>query len=317
MVWAEGADGPPILRPAAAYPMLMATVLTLGFNWPLLSIALRDISPIWLAAMRLTGGAIIVLGVTTFTGRLRTPPRADMPVLVSVAVFRLAVVFVLVFTALRIVPPGRSSVLVWTASLWTVPIAAIFLHERMTKLRTIGLILGISGIVFLFEPWSFEWSDLRVLGGHLLLLLAAMVNAGAAVHIRRHNWTSSPLEMLPWQLLGAALPVTALALVVEGVPHIEWTTSLVAIVIYEGLAATAFAVWAQTTVLRSMPAISTNLTLMLIPVIGLAASAVIVDEQITLALLVGMMLIFVGVNLNLLTDRRAARSAQTYSDSEL
>ena len=74
--------------------------------------------------------------------------------------------------------------------------------------------------------------------------------------------------------------------------------------LYQGLATTAFAVWAQTTVLRSMPAISTNLMLMMIPVVGLIASALIVDERITPALLAGMVLIFLGVNLNLLGDRR-------------
>jgi drug/metabolite transporter (DMT)-like permease len=104
--------------------------------------------------------------------------------------------------------------------------------------------------------------------------------------------------------------VTLLALAIEGLPHITWTASLVAIVVYQGLGATAFAVWAQTTVLRSMPAVSTNLTLMMIPVVGLVASALMVDEKITAALLAGMVLIFAGVGLNLLTDRRARVTLQ-------
>ena len=317
-MWTKADNGPPVLRRPAAYLLLLVTVLVLGINWPFLAIAVRDIPSIWLAAMRLAGAAVIVLAATAFTGRLRPPPRSDWPVLWSVSILRLAVVLVLVFTALRIVPPGRSSVLVWTASLWTVPLAAIFLGERMTRLRTAGLVVGIAGIALLFEPWSFAWSDPRVLGGHLMLLAAAMSNAGAAVHIRRHSWTSSPLEMLPWQLLVATLPVTILALAVEGIPHIAWTVPLVAIVVYQGLGATAFAVWAQTTVLRSMPAISTNLTLMMIPAVGLAASALLVDEKITPALLAGMALIFAGVGLNLLTDRRSRsspRQPQPIADS--
>ena len=141
-----------------------------------------------------------------------------------------------------------------------------------------------------------------------MLLVAAVSNAGASVHIRRHSWTSSPLELLPGQLLAAALPLTVLALVIERVPHIDWTTLLVLIVLYQGPVATAFAVWAQTTVLRSMPAISTNLTLMMIPVVGLVASALLVDEKITPTLLAGMALTFAGVGLNLLTDRRTRSS---------
>lgn len=309
LLWTRAEKGPPVLRRIAAYPLLFVTVLTLGVNWPLLSIGLRDVPPVWMAVMRLGGGAAVVMAVAALTGRLRLPPKADLPVLVSVAVFRLALVLTLVFTALRIVPPGRSSVLAWTASLWTVPMAAVFLDERMTRLRTVGMALGITGIGFLFEPWSFDWSDLRVLGGHLMLLAAAMSNAGAAVHIRRHSWTSSPLEMLPWQLLVAMAPLTVLALAAEGVPHIQWTPGLIGIVAYQGLAATAFAVWAQTTVLRSLPAISTNLTLMMIPVVGILSSALIVDERITAALLSGLVLILAGVSLNLQADRQAVRLA--------
>ena len=111
LVWKNVEKGPPILSRTAAYPLLLITVLTLGVNWPLLSIGLRDIPPIWMAAMRLAGGAVIVLAATAFTGRLRPPPRSDLPVLASVAFLRLALVLILVFTALRMVPPGRSSVL--------------------------------------------------------------------------------------------------------------------------------------------------------------------------------------------------------------
>ena len=83
----------------------------------------------------------------------------------------------------------------------------------------------------------------------------------------------------------------------------------IGIVAYQGLAATAFAVWAQTTVLRSLPAISTNLTLMMIPVVGILSSALIVDERITAALLSGLVLILAGVSLNLQADRQAVRLA--------
>ncbi len=301
-LWVREGSGPPILTRAAAYPLLGLLVLALGVNWPLLATGLRDISPVWMTAFRLAGGALVVLAVTAASGRLRLPPRHDWPVVWSVAVFRLAVLFLLVFTALRIVPPGRSSVLVWTAGLWTVPIAAVFLGERMNARRWAGLTLGIGGIAVLFEPWGFVWSDLRVLGGHALLLAAAVTNAAVSVHIRRHPWVTSPLRAMPWQLLIATLPVLAAALAVEGIPRIDWTPALVGIVVYQGTLATSFGMWAQMTVLRSLPAVSTNLSLMMVPAVGLASSALLVDERITPAVTAGLVLVVAGVGLNLLAD---------------
>ncbi|NIR38934.1 MAG: EamA family transporter, partial [Actinobacteria bacterium] len=77
--------------------------------------------------------------------------------------------FMLVFLALEIVPPGRSSILIWTSSLWTVPIAAAFLGERMSRLRWAGLLAGVAGILFVFEPTRLDWGDSRVLLGHGML----------------------------------------------------------------------------------------------------------------------------------------------------
>ncbi len=108
---------------------------------------------------------------------LVVPPRRDLPIVASMALFRLTAVTVLVFTALELVPAGRSSVVVWTSSLWTVPIAAIFLGERMTGARWVGLSLGIAGVLALFEPWGFDWTEPGVAVGHALLILAAITNA--------------------------------------------------------------------------------------------------------------------------------------------
>jgi drug/metabolite transporter (DMT)-like permease len=222
--------------------------------------------------------------------------------IVSLAVFRLAAVFVLVFTGLELVPPGRSSVVVWTTSLWTVPIAAVFLGEKMSGRRWVGLSLGVAGVLVLFEPWGFDWQEPGVALGHGLLILAAITNAATAVHIRGHRWTITPLEAIPWQLLGAAIPLVILGFVVDGAPVIDWTPQLVWVVLYQGMVATGVAFWAQIVILRNFSAISTNLTLMAVPVVGVASSAILLGEQVTTALGIGLILVIVGVALNLLSD---------------
>lgn len=277
-----------------SYALLGGTVAVLGFNWPLLAIGLDAVSPLWFTSLRLCGAAIVVFAVAWVTGRLGVPDRGDAPVVWSIAIGRMIIVMLLVFSALRLVPPGRSSVLVWTASLWTVPMAVRFLGERMSRRRWIGLSVGIFGILVLVEPWRAEL-DLEIAGGYGLLLLAAVFHAATAVHVRAHRWIASPLSLLPWQLVVAAIPVTVAAVLVEGAPRVQWTAQLAAIVVYQGVLATGFAMWAQLTVLRRLPAVPTNLTLMLVPVVGLLSSAVIVDEPLTWGAMLGAALVGVGV----------------------
>jgi drug/metabolite transporter (DMT)-like permease len=275
--------------------LLALVILALGVNWPVMSIALRSMSPIWLAAIRLLAAATTLLLLTSLTGRLSPPPRQDLPIVASIAAIRLALVFVLVFFALEIVPPGRSSILVWTASLWSVPMAVTFIGEQMSPKRWIGLITGIVGILFVFEPTRLDWSDGRVILGHAMLIGAAMAHASVSVHVRRHNWESTPLGLLPWQLLVAATALVVIALATDGVPSVEWSAGLVANLMFQGVVVSGFALWGQLTVLRSHPAISTNLALMSVPVVGLASSVILVDEVLSAGVVVGLGLVLIGV----------------------
>ncbi|MEX0756292.1 MAG: DMT family transporter [Actinomycetota bacterium] len=291
------------MRRPAVFVLAAATIVVLGVNWPIMSAGVELVPPLWLAAFRMAGAAAVVGAVMASRGGLRRPLRSDRPILFSVGLIRLALVTALVFSALRFVPPGRSSILVYTASLWTVPFAVALLHERLTALRIAGLALGCAGIVLLLEPWGLDWSDTQLLVGVGMLLAAAIANAVTTVHIRGHRWTGTPFELMPWQLALAAVPITALAVIFDGAPSIRWNAETVAIVAYQVFLGSAFGLWGLITISRSLPSITTNLTLMAVPVVGLASSVVFVDEPLTAALVLSLLLVLGGVGLGLWSDR--------------
>jgi drug/metabolite transporter (DMT)-like permease len=288
------------------YVLLWATILILGVNWPLNTIALRSVSPLWFTVLRVGGAAVVIGALGLVAGRLHLPAREDWPVVMSVGVVGIAGVYGLVFTALQFVPAGRSSVLVWTTGLWTVPIAAVVLRERMSALRWSGLTVGIAGIVMLFEPWRFRWSDHGVVLGHALLILAAILQAGVAVHMRGHRWRSGPADVLPLQLLVAAGVLTAAAALREGWPVVQWSWSFGGNLAFQAVLASAFAVWAQQRVLQQLRATSTTLTMMAVPVIGLISSVVVLDESVTLVGALGVVAIIAGVTASVAADTRGA-----------
>jgi len=293
------------MRTPAVYLLGAATVIVLGANWPIMARGVTLMPAEWLAALRLGGAAVLVAAIMAARGGIRRPRRHDLPILFSVGAIRLAVVTTSVFAALRFVPPGRSSILVYASTLWAAPMAAIVLHERLTTLRMVGLALGCTGLVLLLEPWSLDWSDSRTVAGFGLLLFASIMSAATTVHVRAHSWRGTPLELMPWQLGVAALPITVLALALHGLPEVEWTLSTVGIVAYQITLASAFAVWGAITLMRSVPAISANLILMAVPVVGLLSSIVFVDESASTAVALSLALVLGGVGLGLLSDRRS------------
>lgn len=292
------------MRRPAVYLLAAATVTVLGLNWPIMADGVDAMPAMWLAAFRLTGAAVLVGSIMAARSGLRRPTRHDVPILLTVGLLRLSVVTAAVFAALRAVPPGRSSILVYTSTLWAAPMAAVVLHERLTSLRLGGLALGCAGLILLLEPWSLDWSDGGVLTGLGLLLLAAVALAATTVHVRAHRWRATPLELMPWQLAIAAIPIIGIALAVDGPPSVDWTIPTAGIVAYQVALASAFGVWGGLTVMRSLPAISANLAFMAVPAVGLGSSILLVDEPASVAVVLSLALVLAGVALGLLSDRR-------------
>ena len=307
---------PPTAPPASRvlpYFCLGWVVFGLGFNWPILDVGVDSMPPLWLMTFRLLGGALVGFGMNAAVGRRASLHRRDRKIVTVLGIFRLFAIFIFVFYALQILPPGRSSVLVWTSTLWAVPMAAIFLGERMSRLQTSGLVVGMLGMGVVVEPWELSFSEPRVIWGYLLITGAALSAAWTSVYIRRHSWTASPLASTPWQMLAGGVPAVAAAFAVEGIPDIQWTWTVWGVVIYQTTVAGPMVIWAHLTALRHIPVLPVNLTLMATPVVGLLASWWWADEVITLALVGGLVMIAAGVLANILDDEnlRPSRSRMT------
>lgn len=282
--------------------LLGLVVLSLGFNWPIIALGVDVIPPLWLATFRFWGGAAVGFAMNGLAGQRAPFPRQDWKIVPILGILRLGVIYVLVFYALQFLPPGRSGILVWTGTLWTVPIAMIFLKERMSGMQVAGLTVGMAGLVLVLDPGTLSASEPRIIWGYVMLMGAALSVAWTSVYIRAHRWGANALASTPWQLLAGGIPCLVAAVVVEGVPDIRWTWGVVLIVVYQTTLATPVAVWGQLEAFRRLPAISVNLTLMATPVVGLVSAWWLVDEQLTVGVVAGLGLLTAGVAANIVGD---------------
>lgn len=285
----------PILSRSAAVLLLVFVILVWGINWPVMKFGLRTMPPFTFSAIRVALGALTMFLVLCFRGGIRLPSRHDMPIVISVGLGQIAAFLAFITMALQHVDAGRSAILSYTTPIWVVPAAVIFLRERLGLLTGCGLTLGLLGIAALFNPWEFNWSDRAGLIGNGYLLLAAIAWAIALLHVKVHRWHASALELAPWQLVIAAIPLGLLALIFE---HDAWqpldrATALV--LLYNGPLSTAFAVWAWLTVNRALPAITSSLASLGVPVVGLITSMILLGERLDVASVAGLALISGGL----------------------
>ncbi len=288
---------------SSIYLLLLGLIIIWGLSWPVSKIGLRYMPPLWFAAMRLSLGTVTMFFVVTCLGKFVWPRKEDLKIIFIIGFLQIGLFMTLVNIGLFHVDAGRSAILVYTTPLWVVPISVIFFKDHPSWKKWLGCGLGFIGILVLFNPLKVNWSDHQAMFGNCILLAAALCWAIAILCARHMRWARRPIELISWQLLVGTIPVIVYALYKNPQAHIIWDNTLLFSLIYSGVLATAFGYWGTVVISKELPPITTSLSLLAIPVIGLISSAFMLHETITLTLIVAMIFILLGL-LCVITDRK-------------
>lgn len=286
-------------RPAALWLLALLTVIW-GAHWVVVKTGLQYMPPFTYAVLRLSTALLTMVGLLAWKGRLRRPDPANLPIMASVGLGQIAAGVAIQVLALQVVAAGRSAVLVYTMPLWVAVLLAVVFRIRPSRPELIGLVLGIAGLIALLNPAVIDWESPAELLGTLGLLANAIIWAGVTIHIRRHFWTQGPLELQPWMLLIALVPLAVLAVLLEQGRSISWEPITIAILLYSGPLATAFAYWASQAITRSLGAQASGTGFLATPVVGLAAGALLLGESLGVIDVIGFALILTGVGVTML-----------------
>jgi drug/metabolite transporter (DMT)-like permease len=272
-------------------------VVAWGLTWPVNKVILESLSPLWMAALRSAIATVALFLIAILRGRLVVPLRHDVPVLLSITLLHMVGFVVLANIGLQLVPTGRSVVLAYTTPLWVTPGAWLLLGERLSARRLAGVLAGVAGLVILFNPLAFDWTDRDAVLGNAAIVGAAVLWAGSILHIRAHRWHATPFELVPWETLLATAILVPVALLSESRPGVVWDVRIVLLMLYSAVPGTALAYWAIAMASRDLPAVTTSLGLLGTPVISLVVATVWLGEAVTPSLVVAVLLILGGVAL--------------------
>jgi len=289
---------------------LLIVVFAWGLTWPVNKVVLLQLSPLWAVTLRSAVATLALFALTAARGRVTLPPAGDLPVLVSITLLHMVGFNLLSSWGLGRVPTGRSVVLAYTTPLWVTPGAALFLREPLTGRRVLGVLVGLAGLVSLFNPLTFDWRDRAVVSGHLAVLAGALLWAASIVHIRAHRWRSTPFALIPWETLLATLLLAPIALAGGPPSRAEWTPAFTLLLGYLGIVGTAVSYWAAATASRHLPAVTTSLGLLATPVVSVVTATLWLGEPLTVPLVAAIALVLGGVAIGA-TDRSGAERKAT------
>ena len=263
-------------------------------NFVVIRIGLDELPPLLFATLRFF---FALLPAAFFIRRPQVPWRslAAYGVLIGFGQFGLLYIAMNGF-----ISPGVASLVVQSQVFFTIGLAMAFSGERVRLFQIAALLMATAGVAVILAHGDASATPL----GLGLVLLAAISWAGGN-HVAKVSGATNMLAFVVWASLFSVPPLLAGSLILEGWPAITSALSHAgpeawAAVLWQSVGNTMFGYAAWGWLLGRHPAATITPTAMLVPVFGMAASALLLGEALPLWKLGAAALVIGGLAINVL-----------------
>lgn len=226
-------------------------------------------------------------------------PRVPWRILVGYALSSFSVQFTLLFVAIEAgMPAGLASLLVQSQVFFTIVFAVLLHAERPRALQWLGVAVGLVGILVV----AFRFQSHAPLLALALTLAAAIAWSVGNLFVKRMG-AIQPIALVAWGSGLAAIPLIPFSIWVSGgeawltagMALIQPDLTLWACLAYNVLGASLLGYGGWSWLLRHHPASQVAPFTLLVPIFGLGASALILQEIIEPMTWAGIALVFLGL----------------------
>ncbi len=284
--------------PARHFLLALAVVAVWGTNFVIIKVALHALPPLLLGVLRF---ALALLPAVFFIPRPAVPWRK----LAAYGVLIGAGQFGLLYLAMNgSISPGLASLVIQTQVFFTIGLAMVADGERVRPFQWLALATAAAGVVLIAVNTG---GDTTLTG--LALVLVAALSWACGNQVARSMGRVQMLGVVVWSSAFALPPLLALSLWFEGPSRMAqglaaadaavWTA-----VVWQALGNTLFGYAAWGWLLARHPAATVVPMALLVPVFGMAASALILSEALPLWKLAAAALVMAGLALNLFWPQR-------------
>lgn len=289
---------------------LTVAVLAVSTASILIRFAQRDASSLAIAALRLliASAALSPIAISRHRAELRAIPRSDL-VLAALSGLFLAVHFGTWITSLAYTSVATSVVLVSTGPIWVALLSPLFLHERLTRLAIVGLVLAILGGTIIAGADACTWNGGltcaglgdalhgKVMWGNFLALVGAWAVSGYLMIGRRLRQSVAliPYVLVVYSVAGIALLI---ALFASGGTLLGFSPMTYVWIVLLALVPQLIGHSTYNWALAKLPAASVAVTTLGEPIGSAVLAYFLLQERPGLDVLIGGALILTGIYLS-------------------
>jgi len=273
----------------------MATALLcmlFGANAVAVKISLSGLGVFTVAGLRFGAAAVVICIWARATGRPLGVSREKLgPLGVISLVF--TVQLSLFYLGINRSNASRATLIVNLQPFIVLFLAHFFIPgDRMSLRKTIGMLMGFSGVAFVFmEPGG--GGDIRT--GDLIVLSATLIWGFNAVYVKRVIHRFRPYQVVVYPMAFSVPVFFVQALLFDGVMVRDLSTPVLLAVAYQTLVTASFGFVAWNTLLKQYGAVSVHSFIFIMPVSGVLLGGVLLDEPITGKIVLALVLIVGGI----------------------
>ena len=274
--------------------MLVALSVIWGSAFMLVKVALEDVPPLTLVAGRVTTAFLFLGAVLVIRGRTLPRSRDAWFAFTFLGIVNNVFPFTLLTWGQQHIDSALAAILVATMPLSTVVLAHVWINERLTLDRALGVVVGFAGVFLLIGG---DLQDITGSGtlGQLAIIGGAVGYSAGTVFARRYMVDADPDVTAAGQTLVASVIMIPIALAVD-------TPFDLSVPVKAGLAWAALGVVASGVayliffrLVRHISATQASMVSYLIPITAVLLGVLVLDESFEASRIVGLAVIIFGV----------------------
>lgn len=289
--------------------LAMLVVVAWGLNFVVIKVGLHAMPPLMLAGLRFL---LVAFPALLFVARPKVPMRLLLGYGLTISFGQ----FAFLFCAIKFgMPAGLASLVLQAQAFFTIILGAGIFGERLQVKQLVGIALAVVGVLVLIQA-SFTGQHIPLLGFMLTLAGAFSWACGNIFNkkIMQHSSRPAVMSLVVWSALIPIVPFMVCSLIFDGpalmlesVVAIDSTTLLS--LAYLAFIATilGYGIWG--TLLGRYETWRVAPLSLLVPVVGMASAALLLDEKLSVMQLAGAVLVMTGLYINVF-GFRLRRAAQ-------
>ncbi len=279
--------------PFAAAVFTVFLCILFGSNAVAIKITFSGLGVFTTAAIRFGVATVVIFLWAKITGQntaLKKGQLRQVLIFSSLFIIQLS----LFYLGLSKSNASRASLLANLLPFFILFLAHFFLEgDRITKQKFFGILLGFTGVVFIFIDEESLSNGLRT--GDLLILLAIFIWSCHTVYLKRVIGTFNPFQIVMYSSLFSVPFFLFEALLWDDSMVFHLDAPVIGALLYQSLVTASFGFVAWNTMLKKYGVVSLHAFVFIMPIAGVALGGLVLGEPITLKILLALVFIVSGI----------------------